>query len=181
MAIAASRWRKRTSTSSGSTGQPFICTTLKNCVSCKSSRKSASVPLRRPRMRSLTFGGPRTAAVVMWLPPIVTACAGLRGIKVNCAGRLFKAVSTMSRPTRTSAALSSTNAPADRSKLRASATWQRTPVSSRMRNAARCRLSTSSSDMIGVGANGLTALRHGICTMSVGLRRRGDEARWFTL
>ena len=63
--------------SSGSTGQPFIWTALKNCVSFRSSPRSASVPVRRPRMRSVQLGGPRTAAVVKIIAAQVHGMGGV--------------------------------------------------------------------------------------------------------
>src|SRR5256884_6041469 len=69
--------------------------TSKACDSRTKSRKSSSVPVRLPRSRSLTLGGPATGANTTCRPPTRQQRAGLRAMRATSAGMVEIALLTM--------------------------------------------------------------------------------------
>src|SRR5579885_1735372 len=72
----------------------------------------------------------------MWLPPTWSRRSGLRGVRAKLSGAVLSASLTSSRGMRTSPVSSSTAAPARRSRSRARAPMNSTPVSCSSRSAA---------------------------------------------
>jgi len=133
--------------------------TSKACDSFTRSQKSAIEPVRLPRRRSLTLGGPATGAKITWRPPTRQVRCGLRATRLVSAGTLASAWFTRPGSSRTSWLDSSTAAPAAASAARPRGESTRIPWRSRSPSAASCRLSISSAENRRTGSNGLTRLR----------------------
>ena len=123
------------------------------------SAKSAMVPVRLPRCRSLTLGGPATGANTTCRPPTRQERCGFLAMRLASAGTLLSAAAIMPASRRTIWLDSSTLAPAAASIERPRGDNTRIPKRSSIPIAARCRLSTWSSENSRSGSKGFSNCR----------------------